>query len=188
MLSLGLGITRSAARVAKEDFHLISNSPPVNFFNSFSVEGTPGSLTFTADQAAPDASTGWLKIQYPDSDQTSISGLQKSNMIEEAAVKQGKKWKLKFDIFLETAADWLQGGADNTTVQMGVLFGNRYYFADVTPDQSVSIDTGIQTVAVDDAERLTIYFNAENDLPESEAVFYIKNFDMQMGNSDSIFS
>jgi len=187
MLSLGLGLNRGQASTKKQDFYVTSAAPPADYFNSYTVEGSPGELTFTANQTV-DSTTGWFKIQYPATDQTNISGINKGNIVEAAGVKKGRNWRVKFDVFLETAADWTQGGAENTTVTLTVVWGNRFFDVEVTPDTTTSVNTGIQTVAADNQNSLLIFFDGTDDLPESNAVFYIKNFEIQQGKSTSIFA
>ena len=63
---------------------------------------------------------------------------------------------------------------------MEVVFGNRYYTKEVTPGQSVSVDTGAQTIAAADATNLLIFFRTDDDMPEANSVFYIKNFFMKV--------
>lgn len=185
MLSLGLGVNRSGAPPKAQDFYLEIDNPLSNTFSDYSVQG--GALTKTANQTI-DGSSGWLKIVYPDTDQTdSISGIDKSDIVEEAKVVFGRKFKVEFDIYLETADDWLQGDASNTKVSVVCIYGNTYITKEVTPDSSYSFNTGIKTVSATGAERLVIAFKTDDDLPEGGATFYIKNFKIRQGKNDSIF-
>lgn len=188
MLGLGLGVQKSAPSTKKQDFFIEQDNIPVGYFGDYSIDGTApeDSLTYTADQSAPDSSTGWLKIQYPDSDQTSISGINKGDLVEAAATIAGRKFRVQFDVFLETAANWTEG-AGNNTVTLEVLYGNTYFAVEVTPDQATSVSTGIQTVSVSGQDRLTIFFRTAGDLPEANATWYIKNFKIRQGKNDSIF-
>lgn len=184
MLSLGLGLQRSKGATAKQDYFIDKATIEAGFFTKYSIEG--GDLTFTADQTITDNGSGWLKIQYPATNQTGISGVN-AFPINEAGVKAGRFFEIEFDVFLETADNWLQGDASNTTVTLEVLYGNTYHSVEVTPDTDTSISTGIKTVSTEGANRFSIFFRTGDDLPEASAAFYLKNLTIRQGRSQSIF-
>ncbi len=185
MKGLGLGSHRSVAANQISEIAPPPSQPVAyiseSYFTNYNVEG--GSLTFTENQTV-DGSGNWLKIKFPKADQTDISGISKSNAVQGHEAQSGFKYKITFDIFLETASKWTQG-AGNTEVTMKVYFGNVTNTFSLTPDTTESVDTGIETIVNHGANDLIIYFNTENDLPESEAVFYIKNLDIQTAQSQS---
>jgi len=157
---------------------------PGDYFNSYNVEG--GLLSFTAAQAVG-GQGGWLRIEFPNTNQSNISGVSRSDAAAAHEAQQGFKYKITFDIFLQTAASWTEG-AGNTQVTTKVNFGNVTSSFEVTPDQSVSIDTGVKTITANNQNNLLIFFNTTNDLPEARAVFYLKNFVLQTGQDSSGFS
>jgi len=145
---------------------------PINYFDSYSVAG--GDLTQSKTQPAI-GENYWIKFAYPNKDQTDISGIRKDKLIPKGMARPKVRWQVKFDIWLDnTVGGWTQGDG-NTTVTMEIVFGNRYFTKEVTPGQSVSVDTGAQTVAAANATNLLIFFRTDNDMPEANSVFYIKN-------------
>lgn len=186
MNGLGLGASKAATPITTTSVERTATKTllPSDYFNSYNVEG--GLLKFVASQTAG-GTGGWLKIQFPNTNQSNISGVSRSNAVSAHEAQEGFKYKLTFDIFLETAADWTQG-AGNTQVTTKVNFGNVTTSFEVTPDQSVSIDTGVKTIRANNQNNLLIFFNTNDDLPEAGAVFYLKNFQLQTGQDDSGFS
>lgn len=186
MNGLGLGATKSTATTTVTTMGQTDTKTllPGNYFNSYNVEG--GFLTFTAAQSAG-GQGGWLKIQFPDTNQSNISGVSRADAVDAHEAQSGFKYKITFDIFLETAGNWTEG-AGNTQVTTKVNFGNVTSSFEVTPDQSVSIDTGVKTITANNQNNLLIFFNTANDLPEARAVFYLKNFVLQTGQDSSGFS
>ena len=107
---LGLGNSLVSSSTLNADVFSFSKSLLAdNDFSDYSVQG--GSLTFTANQSAPDGSTGWLKVVYPATDQTdTLSGIlnDQSNatyfLSDWAAMstpRPGSTYTLKFDMYLE---------------------------------------------------------------------------------------
>ena len=172
MLSLGSGHRTNKKPPRKIYQQLTKAAPPQNEFGPYNIEG--GTLTFTAGQTK-DGSSDWLKVQYPNANQTNISGVSRRNLLSDNEAGPGIKYRFTFDLFLETAADWTQG-AGNPTVTTKVYFGGETHQVEVTPDQTVSIDTGVKKIMAKGQNDLLIYFDAPNDLPEAQSVFYIKNF------------
>jgi len=185
MLSLGLGLTRETP--VRELLVDVSIQPILTTtFVDYSVSG--GALTKTESQTV-DGTSGWLKIVYPNTAQTDISGLRDAEpgFIEDIAIIRNQHyWRATFDIFLETAADWTEG-AGNTTVQTSVQFANSLYKEDIAPDTTVSVDTGAVRCAQPN-NNFSIYFRAENDLPEAGATYYIKNFTLKVGVNEAAVS
>lgn len=176
MLSLGSNSSLgSQTKVVKEYFSVnYTNNVfiPLNYFNSYSVFG--GGLTRSKVQPAI-GETNWIKFVYPNKDQTDISGIRKDKLIPKGMARPKVKWQVKFDIWLDSSVGGWTQGAGNTTVTMEVVFGNRYFTKEVTPGQSVSVDTGVQTIAAADATNLLIFFRTDNDMPEANSAFYLKN-------------
>lgn len=181
MLSLGLGLNKGGSPKLRDlitDIDL--DQPATTYFNSYNVEG--GSIAFTSD-ATVASESGWLKGVFPNSAQNAPSGISHINISPEADATAGRLFKVKFDLFLETAADWTEGGATQPTIT--VSFGNTTTNVDVTPDSKVTIDTGVKSIGFTGLNDLIIYFNELNELPEANAVFYIKNFEFRMGNDNT---
>jgi len=182
MLSLGLGLTRETP--VRELLLDLSIQPILETtFDDFSVVG--GALTMTENQTV-DGKSGWLKIVYPNTSQTDNSGLRGANpgFIEDIAiVPRTHFWRATFDIFLETADDWTQG-VGNTTVQTSVQFATSSYKAEVTPDTTVSVDTGAVKCSQSN-NNFTIFFRGDDDLPEAGATYYLKNFTLKLGVNEA---
>lgn len=181
MLSLGSGHRTNKKPPRKIYKQLSKTAPAAAEFGPYNIEG--GNLTFTANQTK-DGSSNWLKIQYPNSNQSNISGISKRGLLSDNEGAPGIKYKITFDLYLETAADWTQGAA-NTAVTTKIYFGGETHQVDITPDQTVSIDTGVKKITTKGQNTLLIYFDAPNDLPEAEAVFYIKDFTFKAGRKIS---
>ena len=152
-----------------------------DYFRSYNVEG--GQLTFTENQTV-DGSPSWLKIQFPNTNQSDISGISRKDAANPYNAQSGFSYKITFSIELEGAANWTQG-VGNTEVTMKVAFGGVTTTFQLTPDTVETVDTGVQTVASDDSTNLIIYFNTEDDLPESRAVFYMKGLNIQTAQNAS---
>lgn len=181
MLGLGLGLNKGGRPKLRD---LITNldltQPATDFFNSYNVEG--GAITFSSN-ATIASESGWLKGVFPNSAQNAPSGISHINISPEADATAGRLFKVKFELYLETAANWTEGGASQATIT--VSFGNTTTNVDVTPDSKVTIDTGVKSIDFTGLNDLIIYFNEENELPEANAAFYIKNFEFRMGNDNT---
>ena len=177
MLGLGLGSTQGA-RFKPSDPP--QQQPPAflpaNFFIDYSVTG--GDLTFTANQSV-DGTNNWLKIQYPNVAQTNISGVLNRNAVPAMDALVGVTYRLQFDIRLARGADWTEG-VGNNTVTVKTVFGSDTHSEEVTPDTNVTFDTGTRVIQRDFANDNFIYFDVTNDLPEANALFYIKNYSLSL--------
>lgn len=177
MLGLGLGSTQGARFKPAAD---AQEQPPAflpaNFFIDYSVTG--GDLTFTANQSV-DSTNNWLKIQYPNAAQTNISGVLNRNAVPAIDALTGVTYRLQFDIHLLRGADWTEG-VGNNTVTVKTVFGSDTHTQEVAPDTSVTFDTGTRVIQRDFANDNFIYFDVTNDLPEANAVFYIKNYSLSL--------
>ena len=183
----GLGL--SVSRATGAGFVSEITPPPASplpyitddYFASYNVEG--GQLSFTENQTV-DGVANWLKVKFPKTNQTDISGISKRDAVRAHELQSGFSYKIQFSIELEDASKWTQG-ADNTEVTMKVSFGGVQTSYELTPDTVESIDTGVQTANQNNANDLTIFFDTTNDLPESEAVFYIKSLTIQAAQKAS---
>ena len=190
MLGLGLGVNKSTSTPKVILLDLDFETPATDFFNSYSVTG--GALTFTADQSIPSSQdTNFLKIQYPNAPQNAvgseISGVRNKNvLIEDSAVNPSFYWRITFDVFFETDADWTTG-ENNDDVQMITQFSNRAVKRNVDTDTLTSIDTGVQQVGTQSGN-LLIYFNNAGDIPGANATWYVRNFTMKLGKTEASVS
>jgi hypothetical protein len=190
MLGLGLGVNKSTATPKLILLDLDFETPATDFFSSYSVVG--GELTFTADQTAPGVQgANFLKIQYPNANQNAvgseISGVRnRSSLIEDSAVNPSFYWRITFDVFFETDANWTTG-ANNDDVQTVIQFSNRPVKRNVTTDTLTSIDTGAKQVGTESGN-LLIYFNNAGDIPAANATWYIRNFTMKLGKTEASVS
>ena len=177
MLGLSLGATRGA-RFKPTDPP--QQQPPAflpaSFFIDYSVTG--GALTKTENQSVA-STNNWLKVQYPNVAQTNISGIAKPDAIESSDVLVGTTYRLQFDIHLLRGADWTEG-AGNNTVTVKTVFGSDTNSEEVPPDTNFTYDTGTRIVQRDFANDVFIYFDVTNDLPEANAIFYIKNYSLSL--------
>ena len=187
MLGIGLGVQRGGASPRKKLFTDVNIAQPAtDYFRGYSVEG--GSITFTADQTIGGAS-GWLKGQFPGTNQSAPSGITVLNIADTGDVRKGMLFKVEFDIFLETAANWTEGS--ETTSNIAISFGNTTTNVDLTPDQTVHVTMTPKACDLDAAintsfNDLILFFNAENQTPEANAKFYIKNFEFRLGNDSTL--
>lgn len=176
MLTLGSSASLGANAAIPKSYAAVNYTGnqfiPLGYFTSYSVDG--GSLTPSKIQPALNENY-WIKFTYPNKDQLNISGIRRDKIITKGEARPKTKWQVKFDIWLDTSVGGWTQGAGNDTVTMEVVFGNRYYTKEVTPGQSVSVDTGVQTVAAAESANLLIFFRTDNDMPEANSVFYIKN-------------
>ena len=142
-----------------------------------------GNFTVTENQTVGGES-GWTKYVYPATNQSDVSGLSKADIVLEGEVVKGYYWDVSFDIYLETDANWTQGD-DNDAVSTSVTFGNRTKVVDVATDQKVTFNIDTQTVNTDRATLFRIFFKGDGDLPQASAAFYLKNFKLKIGRTES---
>ena len=185
-----LGLGSSAAKQQKPPSKILLDAKPPNplpadYFREYNVEG--GRMGRSANQTIG-GQTGWLKLTYPNANQTDISGVVKTNIIGKPAVQPQYYWKCTFKIYLETLTDWTNDDINNTEVTLKINFGNRLYQVDIAADSVVSIDTGVQKVAAKEQDGLFIYFDVGTDLPEANASFYIKDLKLKVGRTQDSFS
>ena len=177
---LGLGNSLVSSSTLNADVFSFSKSLLAdNDFSDYSVQG--GSLTFTANQSAPDGSTGWLKVVYPATDQTdTLSGIlnDQSNatyfLSDWAAMstpRPGSTYTLKFDIYLEGTDEW---GTDD--VKTTGLVGGYGVALDVPVDTAYSFSKQSSNLLTNQVNPdLKIYWVTAGDKPLGGATFYIKN-------------
>lgn len=172
MLGLGKSIDRSGF-VAQGD------APPIadDFFTGDSVQGT---LSFTANQSAPDGSTGWLKGVF-DTEQTSYVGILRSNFAAEVGgITIGATYKISFDLFLSdgtnsASKDHWPNAPTTTTISLGGNQANQ----DITPGQATLFDKTLSAANNDTYVDLYIFWNVpSDDRPNADAEFYIKNLEI----------
>lgn len=181
MLSLGSNVSLGTQTSLPQTF-LAANFTnnqfiPLDYFDSYSVNG--GDLTVSKTQPSLNEDY-WIKFTYPNKDQTDISGIRKDKIVTKGEARPKTKWQVKFDIWLDSIVGGWTQGSFNPTVTLEVVFGNRFYTQEITPGQSVSVDTGAQTVAATGSTNLLIFFRTDNDMPEANSVFYLKNFFMKV--------
>lgn len=187
MLSLGLGLNRSAKPPKALLLDFSNDTPAADFFNSYSVNG--GALTFTTDETISGVTgNNFLKIVYPQIAQTGvnsdISGVRMStNLIESAAMQPGFYWQCTFDVYLEDDSAWTTG-ADNDVVSTVINFGGKAVKKNVNTDELVSVDTGQQQVS-NPTSNFLIYFSSPGDIPGPGATWYIRNLTVKLGKTAS---
>ena len=187
MLGLGLGAQRGGASPRKKLFTDVDIAQPAtDYFRDYSVEG--GSISFSADQTIGGTS-GWLGGQFPATNQSAPSGITVLNIADTGDARKGMLFKVEFDVYLEALANWTEGS--ETTSNIKIAFGNTTTGVDITPDQTVHVtmsptacdlDASVNTSFND----LILFFNAENQTPEANARFYIKNFEFRLGNDNTL--
>ena len=176
MLGLGTSIDRSVfvAQGGSVEATPIAD----DFFTGDSVQGT---LSFTANQSAPDGSTGWLKGVFA-TEQTSYVGILASNFAGTiGGITVGSSYKISFDLFLsdgtnsENKAHW-PNGPTTTSVALGGNQANQ----DITSGQATLFDQTLAATTNNTFVDLYIYWNnPTNDRPNAGAEFYIKNLKLE---------
>jgi hypothetical protein len=183
MLGLGNKLTNSATVFDDSVFVFRKNLFAANDFEDYSVEG--GALTFTANQSAPDGSTGWLKVVYPGTDQTNLSGIQNTNTTSEfflqpysdlSTPRQGSTFTLKFDIYLEGTDEWGTDDVTTTGLVAGYGVNQNIPVNAATTLEKTSANLLDSTATVD----LKIYWPLSGDRPLGGATFYIKNLSIKI--------
>lgn len=170
MLGLGTSIDRSAfVGEAGPEPLFFSSVIPADFFQQYSVEGT---LSLTANQSAPDGSTGWLKGAF-NQDQVGFSGIT-TDSSNPFAIVSGQDYKISFKIFLsDGAGQWPSGP---TTTQASV--GDAAFSQEITAGE-VALFSQTSTAASTNNVLFVYWYLPAEDRPNAGAQFYIKDFKVE---------
>ena len=143
---------------------------------SHSIEG--GNISFAYDQDIPSGSGGgWMKCTYPNTNQTNSSGIIHTSMFNTVTDAVGQYARVSCKVYLYDDGSGLWG-SDPVKITLYVDIeseigdGN----ANVPLNQEVELD---MTFGPDtDGSWLNIfiiYFNESGELPQANAVFYVKD-------------
>tara|TARA_S200002703_G_scaffold54964_1_gene47486 strand:+ start:162 stop:710 length:549 start_codon:yes stop_codon:yes gene_type:complete len=179
MLGLGHSLTQGSA--------VREVTPPFSYSKSvfeesdgWDTSSVTGTATFAYNQAAPDSSTGWMKVTL-DSAQTDFWRLKNLNLLDGAG-EVGASVTIEYDLYLDTAALWGDDSADDDDVIRWLLqYDGRTSTVDVTAGSSTSVTYSILTTTA--SHSIYIGNNIVNtpvDLPLAGAEIYIKNFSVDI--------
>ena len=138
-----------------------------------SIEG--GSLTQTFNQTIG-GSDGWMKNVYP-ANQTNTSGLLK-NVLVGATDQVGDFVTIQFKIYLD--GNW--DGSDNVS---GFIINSiaSNIILDIPQDEVVQVDvTSDPSPDAGYSNSIQLLFNTAGDRPQSGAIFYIKDIEIDLWN------
>jgi hypothetical protein len=176
MLGLGNSIDRSGFIGAESGPLFFSSVIPVDFFAAYDVEGN---LSFTANQSAPDGSTGWLKMVF-DTEQTSIAGIVRSNFAAEmGGITLNQNYKISFDIFLSdgtnsaSKAHWPE---DPTTTQVSF---SQTVSQNIAVGESVLCEQNLTDTNTSFTDLFVFWNIPSHHRPNADAQFYIKNLKLE---------
>jgi len=170
MLGLGTSINRSAfVGEAGPEPLFFSSVIPADFFVNYSVEGT---FSLTANQSAPDGSTGWLKGVFS-STQSNFSGIRTVGF-DQIGIVSGQDYKMSFKIFLSDGAG--QWPNQPTTTQASV--GGAALSQEITAGE-VALFSQTSTATSNSDELFLYWYLPSEDHPNAGAQFYIKDLKVE---------
>lgn len=163
----------------------------VNKWNDFSIQG--GDLTFEADQDIPGGSGGgWLKITYPNTNQTNNSGIDHQTIMgDDVSLRLASDiCDVSLKMYLYNDGNNFWEGTDNVNMRIIAPTGGQLTYS-IAQDEEVSIDTSISVstgspsynllgepdgmIGSSGGASLAFYFHLGTDNPQANAVFYIKD-------------
>lgn len=180
MLGLGNSINRSGFVGGVSEGPLFFRSLLADdFFDTISVRQSVADLTITANQSAPDSSTGWLNVLF-DLKQTGVATFRHASILD--AIVIGQDYKISFDIFLNdglNSIDESHWPSPPTTTQ--VALGGQIVQQDITAGVATLFEQTLTASANASANlEFYLFWNLPSgDHPNADAQFYIKDLKVE---------
>jgi len=144
----------------------------------YSATSAPQANTISFNQTGPDATGGWLKIEFTEDHGVPLTWEMRRSLSDQDPVyseaKEGDEVEWGITLYFDASAGDVWTGTDDIAIQrLGVSPKVRAYSA--AQDTVLNIDEGLTHTFLSGTSYFRIRFAVSSDYPNTGAVLWIKN-------------